>query len=110
MVYCDILCVLWYTGKCARISKKEEVALCWISSECEVSFLSSGSLMGSCREEEKGGRGEWEEKREREEDKGTGEDSQFFKTHTQLSQGAYPCECPEFIGVFSLECPPGECA
>ena len=85
--------------KCARISKKEEVALCWISSECEVSFLSSGSLMGSCREEGKG-----------EEDKGTGEDSQFFKTHTQLSQGAYPCECPEFIGVFSLECPPGECA
>ena len=52
--------------KCARISKKEAVAFCWISSDCEVSFLSSGSLMGSCRKEGKGGRGEWEEKRERE--------------------------------------------
>ena len=61
VVYCG---VLWYTVVycgmcvCARISKKEAVALCWISSECEESFLSSGSLMGSCREEGKRGRGE----------------------------------------------------
>ena len=68
VVYCDIYCgimgVLWYTvistvvywctvackvcEKWARISKKEAVAFCWISSECEESFLSSGSLMGSC--------------------------------------------------------------
>ena len=57
VVYCGIL---WYTVVCvcARISKKEAVALCWMSSECEESFLSSGSLMGSCREEGKQGRGE----------------------------------------------------
>ena len=40
--------------KFARISKKEAVPFCWISSECEESFLSSGSLMGSCREKGKG--------------------------------------------------------
>ena len=98
--------------KFARISKKEAVPFCWISSECEESFLRSGSLMGSCREKGKGKGMEIRGRRKdrEEEDERRGRDSKSFKTYSQLSQGAYPCECPEFIGVFPLERSPGECA
>ena len=74
-VYCNVY--RQWVRKFARISKKEAVAFCWISSECKESFLRSGSLMGSCREKgkEKGrGRDEGEirgrRKGRREEDRG----------------------------------------